>query len=107
MTLLKTIRKPVAALSLTLLSGGFAYAQGLGSLGSIDIYHTNFQQAFVAGNPAPQSQGVMGALGSVDIYKTDFQKAFPSNSEAVKTATTEVRTGSVDIYSTNFQETSL
>src|SRR5215470_13593856 len=107
MTLLKTIRKPAAALSLALLAAGIANAQGLAALGSIDIYHTNFQQAFTGGNSVPQTQGAMGALGSVDIYTTNFQKKFPSNPDAVKTAATKVTTGSVDIYSTNFQDATL
>lgn len=105
MTLLKTIRKPVAALSLTVLSAGFAHAHGPAvTTGSTDIYGTDFQKTFAGGNSAPQAQGAMGALGSVDIYRADFQKAFPSNPDAVKTAATEVRNGSVDIYSTDFQK---
>jgi len=108
MTSLKMIRTPVVALSLTLLSAGFAYANGpVATIGTADIYSTDFQTTFAGEGSARQPQGAMGAMGSIDMYKTDFQQAFPSSPEAVKTTATEVRIGSVDIYSTNFQKISL
>ena len=108
MTLLKTIRKHVAALGLTVLSVGFAHAHGpAATTGSIDIYSNDFEETLATGNSPPQVPGAMGALGTVDIYQTDFQNAFPSSSHTVETVAAEITTGSVDIYSINFQKGSL
>ncbi len=66
MTLVKTIRMPVAALSLTMLSAGFAYAHGSAvSTGSTDIYGTNFQKTFADSDASISTSKQAAADGSV------------------------------------------
>jgi len=88
------------ALALGLSAASVAFAQ---SLGSTDIYGTNFQKAYPKSEVMVASKVAPLVAGSTDIYATNFQKLYASRNTTSTGSATRAETGSTDIYFTNFQ----